>query len=52
MNDSLATIDSLLREVVAHLKAGTRADRSAAAAKLERLSAVAATLALTLKLSR
>ena len=45
MNESIAQLDTLLRDVVEHLKAGTKPDRRAAVLKLERLAAVATTLA-------
>jgi hypothetical protein len=52
MNESIAKLDSLLRDVVDHLKAGTKPDRRAAALKLDRLAAVATTLAFTIKSTR
>jgi hypothetical protein len=52
MNESIAQLDSLLRAVVDHLKAGTKPDRRAAVLKLDRLAAVATTLAFTIKSTR
>jgi hypothetical protein len=52
MNESIAQIDSLLRDVVDHLRAGTKPDRRAAVLKLDRLAAVATTLAFTIKSTR
>ncbi len=43
MNESIAQLDSLLRDVVDHIKAGTKPDRRAA---------VATTLAFTIKSTR
>ena len=51
MNESLARINQLLREVAAHLQAGTSTDKSAAAAKLQQIATEATTLAFTIKLS-
>lgn len=52
MNDGISSIDLLLHEVVTHLKTGTKADKTAAFDKLQRIASIASTLALTLKLSR
>jgi hypothetical protein len=52
MNESITMLDNLLRDVVEHLKAGTKPDRRAAVLKLERLAAVATTLAFTIKSTR
>ena len=52
MNESIATIDRLLREVVEHLKSGTKADKAAAVSKLQRISSIASTMAFTVKLGR
>ena len=52
MNESIAQLDGLLRDVVDHLKAGTKPDRRAAVLKLDRLAAVATTLAFTIKSTR
>src|SRR5688572_26960414 len=45
MNESIAKLDDLLRDIVEHLKAGTKPDRRAAVVKLDSLAAVATTLA-------
>lgn len=51
--DSLKLIQSLLREVAQNLEApATRTSKRAAVRKLNRVSAIAATLALTLELQR
>jgi hypothetical protein len=47
MNESIAKLDDLLRDIVEHLKAGTKPDRRAAVVKLDSLAAVATTLAFT-----
>ena len=52
MNESIAQLDDLLRAVVDHLKAGTKPDRRSAVLKLDRLAAVATTLAFTIKSTR
>ena len=52
MNESISEIKGLLHEIVGHLKAGTAADTRKAVAKLERIAAVASTLALTLQTAR
>lgn len=52
MNESITKLDSLLRDVIVHLKAGTKPDRRAAVVKLDRLAAVATTLAFTIKSAR
>ena len=48
MND-LAEMQQLLKETADLLKAGSKADKRKAVVKLERLCAIAGTLALTLK---
>ena len=48
MND-LAEIQQLLKEVADLLRAGSKADKRKAAVKLDRIGAIAGTLALTLK---
>ncbi len=48
MND-LAEIQQLLKQVADHLKAGSKTEKRQAIAKLERISAIAGTLALTLR---
>jgi hypothetical protein len=52
MHEGIAQLDGLLRDIVDHLKAGTKPDRRAAALKLDRLAAVATTLAFTIKSTR
>ena len=47
MQESLATIQQLLREIAEHLQTGKRSDKTTAAAKLHRIAAVAATAAFT-----
>jgi len=46
-SDSLTVLDGLMREVAELLRSPTRASRRAAALKLERIAAIAATLAFT-----
>lgn len=48
INQSLHLLDGLLRDVADHLAAPTRANRRAAALKLERIAAIASTLAATI----
>lgn len=50
--ESISTINSLLLEVAGHLEVGKPAGERAAFEKLRRISALATTLALTVKLSR
>jgi len=52
MNESISEIGTLLREIVDHLKVGTTTEMRMAAAKLERLAALASTLALTIQATR
>jgi hypothetical protein len=52
MNEGIGEINRLLHEVAEHLKTGATADTRKAVAKLERIAALAATLALTLKAGR
>ncbi len=47
--DSLKQIETLLHEVAEHLKSPSKADRRVAAQKLERIVAIASTLAFTLQ---
>ena len=49
MNESVIEMQRLLKEVVGHLQADTRADKRNAGGKLERLAALASTVALMLK---
>jgi len=52
MNETIAEIQRLLQEIVAHLGAGTKADTRKAITKLERISVLASTFALTLQVRR
>jgi hypothetical protein len=52
MNESIVEMQRLLKEVVSHLQADTKADKRKAAGKLERMASLAATLALMLKAQR
>ena len=52
MDDSLTTINRLLQEVAGHLTSSAKSERSAAVDKLNRISAIASTLAFTVKLRR
>ena len=47
MDDTLITIQHLLREVAEHLKSRGKSDRTAAAAKLHSIAVLSATLAFT-----
>lgn len=49
MVESIEEMQRLLKESVEHLKAGSKADRRKAVECLNRLAAVATTLALTLQ---
>ena len=52
MNESINEIKRLLHEIVEHVKTGTTSDTRKAVTKLERIAALASTLALTLKAAR
>ena len=52
MNESISEIRRLLQEIVGHVKADTTADKRKAVAKLERIAALASTLALTIQATR
>ena len=52
MNEALAEIQRLLQEIAEHLGAGTRTENRKAASKLERISALASTSALTIQVRR
>jgi hypothetical protein len=52
MNESISEIQRLLQEIVDHLKAGTATDKRKAIAKLERITVLASTLALTIQGAR
>ncbi|MEQ1651105.1 MAG: hypothetical protein ABL897_01305 [Hyphomicrobium sp.] len=47
VNDSLGQLEALLTDVAEHLKAPNKAARRAAALKLDRIVAIASTLAAT-----
>ncbi len=49
MNESISEIQRLLQEIVGHVTAGTKTDARKAVGKLERIAALASTLALTLR---
>ena len=49
MNESMSEIQRLLQEIADHLKSGTKTDTRKAVAKLERIAALASTLALTIR---
>jgi hypothetical protein len=46
LNESISEIQRLLQDIVGHLKSGTKADTRKVVAKLERIAALASTLAL------
>jgi hypothetical protein len=52
MNESIGEIQRLIQEIVAHLSSGTKLDARKAAAKLERIAAIASTAALTIQIQR
>jgi hypothetical protein len=52
MEEGIGEIQRLLHEIAAHLKGGTATDTREAVAKLERIAALASTLALTLQAAR
>jgi hypothetical protein len=52
MNESISEIKRLLKEIVVNLKTGTSADTRKAVTKLERIAALASTLALTIRAAR
>jgi hypothetical protein len=52
MNESIGEIQRLLQEIVAHLSSGTKTDVRKAVVKLERISDLASTAALTLQIQR
>jgi hypothetical protein len=52
MNESISEIQRLLGEVAEDLRTGTSADTRKAVAKVERIAALASTLALTIKTAR
>jgi hypothetical protein len=52
MNESIGEIQQLLQEIAAHLSSGTKMDARRAVAKLERIAALASTMALTIQVQR
>lgn len=52
INHSLALLEGLLRDVAEHLGSPTKANRRSAALKLERIVAIASTLAATIHTPR
>jgi hypothetical protein len=52
MNETFVEIQRLLQEIAAHLGAGTKTDNRKAVSKLERISALASTSALTIQVRR
>ena len=49
MDDSLVTIQTLLRQIAEHLQSPARSQQNAAAAKLHQMATVASTLAFTVE---
>lgn len=52
MNGSISEIQQLLQEIADHLNSGTTTDTRKAVTKLERIAALASTLALTIRAAR
>ena len=52
MNEGISEIQRLIKEIAGHLEAGTTTDTRKAVAKLERIAALASTLALTIQAAR
>jgi len=52
MNDSIGEIQRLLQEIADHLNSGTKTDTRKAVTKLDRIAALASTLALTIRTRR
>lgn len=52
MNGSISEIQQLLQEIADHLNSGTKTDTRKAVTKLERIAALASTLALTIRAAR
>ena len=52
MHETFAEIQRLLQEIAANLGAGTKTDNRKAVSKLERISALASTSALTIQVRR
>ena len=52
MNGSISEIQRLLQEIADHLNSDTKTDTRKAVDKLERIAALASTLALTIRAAR
>ena len=52
MNEGISEIQRLLQEIADHLKSGTKTDTRKAVTKLERIAALASTLAFTIQAHR
>ncbi len=52
MNESIAEMQRLLKEIVGHLQADTKADKRKATVKLERMASLASTVAQMLQAQR
>jgi hypothetical protein len=52
LNESISNIQRLLQEIADHLKSGTKTDTRMAVTKLQRIAALASTLALTIQAQR
>jgi hypothetical protein len=52
MNQSISEIQRLLQQIADHLKSGTKMDTRKAVTKLQRIAALASTLALTIRVQR
>jgi hypothetical protein len=52
MNESISEIQRLLQEIAGHVEADTRPETRKAVAKLQRIAAVASTMAFTLQTRR
>jgi hypothetical protein len=52
MNESLSEIQRLLRETADHLNSGTKNDSRKAVMKLQRIAALASTMAFTIQAQR
>jgi hypothetical protein len=52
VNESIVEMQRLLKEIVGHLQADTKADKRKAAAKLERMASLASTVAQMLQAQR
>jgi hypothetical protein len=52
MNESIVEMQRLLKEIVGHLQADTKADKRKATAELERMASLASTVAQMLQAQR